>query len=919
MKKVYLIDGHAQIFRAYHATKPWSMTAPSGEPTWATHVFFSMLLKFVAQYQPDYLAMAIDGPRKDLKRTAFYPAYKAHRPPPPDGFKPQEKRIIEIVQKLGVPVIRAEGYEADDILATLAGRFASADMQVVIVSRDKDLDQLVNDRIVLYDPSKDELWDAETILDRKGYPPSKAVEIQTLTGDSTDNIPGVPGVGPKTAAKLIAKYGSADAVLAAADEQTPKLCENLKNSVAAVELSRQLVTLCDAVPVDLSLGDLHAGPLDFSQAGPIFAELGLDTLLARANSKGGEVAPSTAPSQSPATPPATPPAALPEPTTAADFDYQLIDTPEALDELVSQLAGVTDLAVDTETTAIRAMWCSLVGISLAWQPGRAYYIPVRGPLLGQVLDIELVREKLGPILADGNVRKIGQNFKYDQIVLENAGFTVADPERVFDTMIAAHLLDSSRRSYKMDNLAADILNHRCIPISQVIGTGRNRTTMNAVPTDVVAIYAAEDADVTLRLARVLEPMLNKAGLDKLFTELEMPLLPVLVEMERAGIGVDPQVLKTMQVSLDKSAQVLRSQIISHGQRDFNPDSPKQLAEVLFDQMQLPVLKKTKTGPSTDSSVLSQLVEMCDSPLPGLVLEYRKLTKLISTYLVALGESILPSDGRVHTSFHQAGTATGRLSSSDPNLQNIPIRTEQGRAIRSAFIAGPGCLLLGADYSQVELRILGHLCQDATLLAAFADGQDIHRTVAAEVFSVPLAEVTSEQRTRAKGVNFGIIYGQGGFGLSQALKISRAEATEFIRRYKQKFPKIDEFLQSCVAQARKLGYVETILGRRRQIPEIDSTNKQRQAQAQRLAINSVVQGSAADLIKQAMINIARRISAEDRPAKMLLQIHDELVFEIPAGDIDAQREMIVAEMTGAMSLTVPLKVDVGVGKNWLEAK
>jgi len=890
------------------------MTAPNGEPTWAVHVFFSMLLKFVADHQPDYLAMAIDGPRKDLKRTAFYPTYKAHRPPPPDGFIPQEKRIIEIVEKLGIPIIRADGYEADDILATLARRLASADTQVVIVSRDKDLDQLVNDKIVLYDPSKDELWDAETILNRKGYPPSKAVEIQTLTGDSTDNIPGVPGVGPKTAAKLIAKYGSADAVLAAADEQTPKLCENLKNSAAAVELSRRLVTLCDAVPIELSLDDLHAGPLDFSQAGPVFAELGLKTLLARAD-EAGEPARPTAPSQAPA----TPPTALPEPATAADFDYQLIDTPEALDELVSQLTGVTDLAVDTETTDVRAMWCSLVGISLAWQPGRAYYIPVRGPLLGRVLGIELVREKLGPVLADKNVRKIGQIFKYDQIVLENAGFTVADPERVFDTMIAAHLLDSSRRSYKMDSLAADILNHRCIPISQVIGTGRNRTTMDAVPTDVVAKYAAEDADVTLRLARVLEPMLNEAGLDKLFTELEMPLLPVLVEMERAGIRVDPQVLKTMQVSLDKSAQILRSQIINHGQRDFNPDSPKQLAEVLFDQMRLPVLKKTKTGPSTDSSVLSQLVEMCDSPLPGLVLEYRRLTKLISTYLVALGESILPSDGRVHTSFHQAGTATGRLSSSDPNLQNIPIRTEQGRAIRSAFIAGPGCLLLGADYSQVELRMLGHLCQDAMLIAAFNDGQDIHRTVAAEIFSVPLAEVTSEQRTRAKGVNFGIIYGQSGFGLAQALKISRAEATEFIRRYKQKFPKIDEFLQSCVAQARAHGYVETILGRRRQIPDIDSTNKQRLAQAERLAINSVVQGSAADLIKQAMVNIARRISAEDRPAKMLLQIHDELVFEIPAEEIDAQREMIVAEMTGAMSLTVPLKVDVGVGKNWLEAK
>ncbi len=931
MKTLYLIDGHSQIFRAYHATRPWSMTAPNGEPTWATHVFVSMLLKFVADKKPDYLGMTVDGPRKDLKRTEFYPEYKAHRPPPPDGLADQEKRIFEIVEKLGIPILRAEGYEADDVLATLADRFASPDMQVVIVSRDKDLDQLVCENVLLYDPMKDEMWDAAAIEAKKGYPPCKAVEVQTLMGDSTDNIPGVPGIGPKTAAKLIAKYGSADAVLAAADEQTPKLRENLNNAVETIKISRELVTLNRAVPIDLQLDDLHTGELNIQAVEPIFEELGFSTILTRYGCGESKDKPSDKPAvsiagdlknavkterQQSAITAWDRPAAQ---TTAADFEYTLIDTPQALDDLVSQLAGVTRLAVDTETTGVKAMWCSLVGISLAWQPGRAFYIPVQGPLLAQSLDVELVREKLGPILADASVQKIGHNFKYDQIVLENAGFVIGGPENVFDTMIAAHVLDSGRMSYKMDNLADDFLNHRCIPISEVIGSGRNQTTMNAVPTDTVAVYAAEDADVTLKLADVFSPMLKAEGLDKLFAELEMPLLPVLTEMERRGIRVDPQVLKAMEVELSKAADEMREQIIELAGRPFNPDSPKQLAEVMFDEMQLPVLKKTKTGPSTDSSVLSQLAEMTDNPLPALVLDYRQLVKLISTYLVSLAENILPKDGRVHTSFHQAAVATGRLSSSDPNLQNIPIRTEQGRQIRAAFVAADGCMLLGADYSQVELRMLAHLCHDPRMLAAFADDQDIHKTVASEVFGVPLAEVTSEQRSRAKGVNFGIVYGQTGFGLSRALKISRTEATEFITRYKQKFPNIDEFLADCVDQARNQGYVETIFGRRRNIPEIDSSNKQRQAMAERLAINSVVQGSAADLIKQAMINISRRITAEARPAQMLLQIHDELLFDIPAEAVADEREMIVHEMTNAIKLTVPLKVDVGVGKNWLDAK
>jgi len=504
------------------------------------------------------------------------------------------------------------------------------------------------------------------------------------------------------------------------------------------------------------------------------------------------------------------------------------------------------------------------------------------------LELDAVREAIAPALADPKIEKIAHNLKYDKIVLANAGFEICAP--IFDTMIAAHVLDSTRMTYKMDALAMDLLQHRCIPITDMIGSGKKQTTMDTVPTDMVATYAAEDAEVTFRLAEKLRPMLAAENLDALFHNLEMPLLPVLADMERAGIRVDPQMLKTMEVELSKQADALREQIIEAAGRMFNVDSPKQLAVILFDELELPVVKKTKTGPSTDSGVLEELAATCgqQTNIPALVLDYRKLTKLISTYLKRLTESINPKTNRVHTSFHQASVATGRLSSSDPNLQNIPIRTEQGRLIRSAFVADEGFVLLAADYSQVELRMLAHFCQDPTLLQAFADDQDIHRIVAAEVFSISPEDVTSDQRGVAKTVNFGIIYGQTAFGLAKTLRIPRGEAGEFIKRYKKQFPKIDEFLGQCIEEAKANGYVETIFHRRRKIPEIDAPNPQRRNAAERLAINSVVQGSAADLIKQAMINIAKiiRDDSEKYPAKMLLQIHDELVGA-RAGDGDGQ--------------------------------
>ncbi|MDY7010355.1 MAG: DNA polymerase I, partial [Planctomycetota bacterium] len=601
--------------------------------------------------------------------------------------------------------------------------------------------------------------------------------------------------------------------------------------------------------------------------------------------------------------------------TARDFDYRCVDTPKALNELTKELQGVTHLAVDTETTSVRPTWAGLVGISLAWQEGRAVYIPVAGPLGAKVLDVEIVRESLAGVLADPKIEKIGQNLKFDVIVLSSAGMPLAGP--MFDTMLAAYVLDAGRGSFGLDSLAAEILNHRCIPYHEVAGKGKDQRNLNEVPVEHVSVYAAEDADVALRLSGKLRAELQRQGLTDLFGKIEMALMPVLARMESNGVRVDPAELNRQKIELSKQSDVLRDRIICAAGVRFNPDSPKQLAEVLFDKLGLPVLKRKKTGPSTDVSVLTELAALHE--VPQLLLEYRQITKLLSTYLVGLGECIHPATGRVHTSFNQTGTATGRLSSSDPNLQNIPIRTELGRRIRSAFVAEDGNVLISADYSQVELRILAHLCGDETMIAAFDADRDIHRIVAAEVFGVPAEDVTPEQRARAKTVNFGIIYGQTAFGLAKTLQIGRAEAKQFIDSYRKRFGRIQEFLAECVAQAKDNGWVETLAGRRRRIEGFDSKNPQRRSQAERLAINSVVQGSAADLIKIAMINIHHRLDDEARPARMLLQIHDELLFETPAEAAETDSAIITKEMTGAMRLKIPLKVDIGVGPNWRDAK
>ena len=951
-KTFYIIDGHSQIYRAYYA--PFrDLSSPAGEPTRATYVFTTLLLNLIEHRRPDYLAMAMDSPRHLLDRTGLFAAYKGTRQARPEDLDVQERRIEQIVSAAHIPIWRGGGIEADDYLATAAARFAGPDMQVVLVSRDKDLEQLLADHVVMFDPMKDETIDRAWLIANKGYPPEQAVEVQTLVGDTSDNVPGVKGIGPKTAAKLIAQYGTAEAVLAHADELSPKLRECVLAFAPQLPVTHQLVTLRRDAVIRTELEGCRWDGLDAAALLPIFRELDFKRLIEPMEKLAAGQAPrpqaadaagAAAPAEnkgafamdlfSPAETPARPAAAAPAPVgpavgvvpaitpppeavrqmSAADCDYKLVDTVEGLRALAARLAGVTRLAVDTETTDVRPVWAELVGVSLAWEPAKAYYIPVRGPMGAPVVPIEVLRELLGPILADPKVRKVGHNIKYDLIVLRRAGMELAGID--FDTYLASWVLDAAGDG-RLDAVAARHLNHRCIPISDLIGSGAKAVTIDCAPTSAVAVYSGEDADLSLRLSALLGQRLEAEKLKDLFSEVEMPLVAVLADMQMAGIRIDPQELKRQELSMSHEADRLRERVMDLAGVPFNPDSPVQLAEVLFDRLGLRVIRRTKTGRSTDAGVLEELA--AEHELPAVVLEYRQLTKLLGTYLRALAECIHPQTHRVHASFNQAGTITGRLSSNEPNLQNIPVRSAVGRAIRSAFVAEPGCKLLSADYNQVELRVLAHFCQDRTMMDAFAAGQDIHRIVAGEVFGVPAAEVTAEQRARAKTVNFGIIYGQTAHGLAQVLRIGRTEAQEFISRYRARFPAIDAFLHQCIEQARAAGYVETILKRRRPIPDINSRNNTLRSAAERMAINSVVQGSAADLIKRAMIHIHRRITRDHRPGRLLMQIHDELVFEIPESAVEPERQMIIAEMESAIPLRVPLRVDTGVGDNWMAAK
>ncbi|MEM7230364.1 MAG: DNA polymerase I [Planctomycetota bacterium] len=944
--RIVLIDGHAQFFRAYYAIRG-GMTSPvTKESTNLTFGFISMLLRLLREQPPEYLAVVIDvsGDRETF-RSEIYPEYKANRDAAPDDFHPQVERCLEFLNFLKIPVIGVAGVEADDVMATIAKRVHESDDDHVlrIVSRDKDLTQLLNADVEMYDPYKDELVSPSSVFKVEGIEPHHVVDMLTLMGDTVDNVPGVEGIGPKTAAKLILEFGSVDALYERLDEIKGKRKEKLEAAREQIPLSRELVTLRDDVDIHWSVDDARYDPseIDAGLCEAMFEELGFNRFrsdLQQIMGGSSESAEAKAEADESTTTSAASDGGMPgslfdmmqddPPPAEPSGDYRLIATRDELETLIAELRAAGQFAVDTETDGLAAVSANLCGISVAADIETGAYIPTRSPDPSSHLDTETVVELMRPLLEDASLGKIGHHLKFDLNVLRAHGIRMTG--MAFDTMIASYVLDATRSSHKMDVLALAMLNHRCIPITDLIGKGKHQRTFDTVELGRAVPYAAEDADITLQLQRAMDKAMDDAQLRTLFNDLEMPLIDVLAEMEYNGILVDADELDRQRERLTERIDALRQSIIDDAPHPFNPDSPKQLAGALFNDPEddppglgLKVVKRGKTGPSTDIEVLEKLSAdpTVTTDIPNRIVEYRQLTKLVNTYLVALTDAINEKTGRVHASFHQAGTATGRLSSSDPNLQNIPIRTEVGREIRRAFRAKDDFVLLTADYSQIELRILAHLSGDEGLIEAFRRGEDIHTAVAAEVFGVAKDDVDSAQRNSAKMVNFGIVYGITPFGLARRLGPDTpvSEAERIITEYKARFPRITEFLDACVQQATEKGYVETMMKRRRAVPEVMDRNPQRRALGERTAINTVVQGSAADLIKLAMIDLHQRMPAVHPDVRLLLQIHDELVFETPAAEAEAVGAFVAERMEAAMDLRVPLKVGVAWSETWIEAK
>jgi DNA polymerase-1 len=930
-RTLYIIDGYAQFFRAYHAIRT-EMTSPvTQEPTNLTYGFTAMMLKLLREYAPGYVVLALDvSGDHGTFRTQLYPEYKANRDPAPEDLPPQVTRCLELLDLMDVPVLGVPGMEADDVIATIVKRMEVEDpeLDIRILSRDKDLTQVLRDHVELFDIHKDQSVTAEDVFKTEGVEPKHVVDILSLMGDSVDNIPGVPGIGPKTAAKLVLEYGDIDAIYEHIGDIKGKRHDNLVASRDAMPLNRDLVRLRDDIELEVDLEsfriDTAALPVERMQA--FFRELG----FGRFSDDVAKLSKASAPKREERMIGGLFGGDEEEAVVQGDPEatYHCVTTLKELHEVESVLRAAGTFAFDTETTGLNPLQAELCGISVACRASEAWYIPVRSPNSSLHLDVATVLGVLGPLLEDESLVKIAHNLKFDMNVMRHVGIQVRG--HCIDTMIASFLVDSARPSHGMNALALSLLNIDCIPISSLIGSGKSQRTFDTVAIETAAPYAAEDADITWRLYEVLVRQLEERDLTVLFQSLEMPLVPVLADMEYVGIRVDPDELDRQRALLDDRAKSLRVAAIDASPHTFNPDSPKQLAAVLFNDpkaeppgLGLTPIKKGKTGPSTDQEVLEKLDAdpSVETPLPGLLLEYRQLAKLVGTYLVSLKEAIDPGTHRVHTSFHQTGVATGRLSSSNPNLQNIPIRTEEGRAIRRAFKARPDHLLIAADYSQVELRLLAHLSEDPALLVAFERGDDIHRAVAAEVFGVKPEDVDGEQRNAAKMINFGIVYGITAWGLSRRLgaSVSVEEAAAFITDYKARFAGVERFMDECVAKATKDGYVETMRGRRRAVTQLESNNPQTRELGKRLAINSVVQGSAADLIKLAMIMLPPRLEAECPEAQLLLQIHDELVIEVPVALAQQAEAILVETMETAMELRVPLVVDAASGPSWFEAK
>lgn len=896
---IYVVDAHSLIFQVFHAIP--EMHSPRGEQVNAVFGFVRDMLYLIEDKKPNALICAFDLPGKTF-RDALYNAYKAERGEMPGDLVTQIPKIEQVLKALAIPVLTCEGFEADDVLATVARICDEQGANCFIVTGDKDCRQLITDRVAVFNIRKNQVFDAAALREEWGVAPDQVVDFQSLVGDKVDNVPGVPGIGAKTAQQLLETYGTLDNLLENAAEVPGAKGKKLVECREQALLSRQLVRLDTQVPIAPDWDASRIGGMDHEAVVELFAEFGFRSFVDRVSK--------------------LQPTAIAPASTAADSNYQVVDTPEKLSKLVAELTKQSQISVDTETTDVSPRRAEIVGYSFAFKPHEAYYLPVRGPAGDRVLDPTEALASLRPILENAAIGKIGQNLKYDAIVLRNVGVHLAGI--AFDTMIASYLLDAGGRSHNLDDLAQKYLNHTTIKIDELIGKGKDQKRMDEVPVAAVGTYAAEDADIPLRMLPMLDERLADMALTELNETVEVPLIEVLAELEFNGIRIDPTRLAELSKRYGERLAVLEQEIEELAGHPLNIGSPKQLAQVLFQELGLPVVKKTKTGSSTDADVLEQLADL--HPLPKKIVEYRQYSKLKSTYVDALPTMIHPETGRVHTSFNQVVAATGRLSSSDPNLQNIPIRTDEGREIRSAFISGePGWKLLAADYSQIELRILAHYSGDESMSAAFERDEDIHTLVASQVFGVPLEEVTSAQRRSAKAVNFGVIYGQSPFGLAKGLGISQEEAAKFIDGYFATYRGVTEFMVSTLDECRRQGYVKTILGRRRAIQGVrpidqlslltDRPSRKPLTLPERTAVNSVIQGSAADMIKLAMLAIHRRLRAEKLPAKMLLQIHDELVFEVPADSTDALGQLVREEMQRALPIRVPLKVDVKVGDNW----
>lgn len=906
--KICAIDAFSLIFQVFHAMP--EMTSPAGEPVAAVYGFVRDMLQLIENQRPDALVCAFDLPGNTF-RHELYEEYKADRGAMPDDLVLQIPLIRESLEALGIPVWCCEGYEADDVLATIARLCDEKSAKCMIVTSDKDCRQLITKHVSIYNIRKNATYDAESLNEDWGIRPDQVVDFQSLVGDKVDNVPGVPLIGPKIAKELLAEYDTLDNVLDnAANVKGAKRQQNLKEFRDQALLSRKLVKLDEHVPFEVDWQAARVGGVDHERIAELFQRFGFRTLGNRVAELDGH---------SPAEKAATPNVAA---------DYHLVDTVETLDELIATLEAQPLISVDTETTDITPRHAKIVGYALAYQPHEGFYVPVRGPEGDTFLDAEMVADKLRPLLENPEIKKVGQNLKYDQVVLMGADIRLRGIQ--FDTMIASYLLDAGERTHNLDHLANRYLDHTTTKIDTLIGKGKNQKRMDEVPVADVSSYAGEDADLPLQLQPILQTRLEKDGLTKLNDEVEVPLLEILAEMEFLGIHVDTDRLAVLSKQYTARLEELAIEIEEMAGHPLNIASPKQLSQLLFQELGLPVIKKTKTGASTDASVLEELAPM--HPLPAKIVEYRKYSKLLNTYVDALPEMVYPETGRVHASFNQVVAATGRLSSSNPNLQNIPVRTAEGREIRSAFRAGPaGWKLLAADYSQVELRVLAHFTEDPTLCQAFANDEDIHALVASQVEDVELSEVDSDMRRRAKAVNFGIIYGQSPFGLAKALDISQEEAAEFIETYFARYPGVLDFFSKTLTDCKEQGYVTTLLGRRRAVQgirpvppgfrEVKSGALRQLNMPERTAVNTVIQGTAADLIKLAMINVQARLQAEDTntTAQMLLQIHDELVFEVAPDEVDTLAELVVEEMNSVMELAVPLKVDVKYGDNWAECE